>query len=136
MSLFLKSSSLCSPRTNLILGNFSNFFIEVANCSFVFKSVTIKSAPHSAKNFVYPNPRPKSPSPMTVIFLPLNCCLKSIINFFKFLHIVKMMLYTFYFLIIFMTFASAENDVPFLSQFYRFNYCLMPICYCSYFFKQ
>ena len=73
-----KSSSRCSPKTNLMFGNDSSCATELASASRVLRSVTMSSAPHSARYRASPIPRPKRPSPITVIFFPRKCAEASI----------------------------------------------------------
>src|SRR3989344_8668834 len=57
-----------------------SFSTDSFNSSSVFLSVTVISAPHSAKNSASPIPRPKSPSPMRVILLSDTNSLNADIN--------------------------------------------------------
>ena len=72
-SLFLKSSSRCSPRTNCTFENDLSCATDSSSCSRVLRSVTMSSAPHSAKYRASPTPLPRRPRPITVIFFPRKC---------------------------------------------------------------
>ena len=76
-SRLLKSSRRCSPKTNVTFLNDLSCATDSASCSRDFKSVTISSAPHSARYRASPTPRPKRPRPITVIRFPRKCAVAS-----------------------------------------------------------